>query len=80
MKFLFLPPQEGDKVRYVGLSGFTESGKREVEYGEIGTAMLIQGNCVAVEWNDKKEWRHDCGGRCRDKHGWWVPKYEVIPI
>ena len=41
--------------------------------GDTGTVIGGDGWTVYVEWDESRPCRHDCGGRCKDYHGWNVP-------
>lgn len=60
----------GDRVRYSG------SSDAWMENGETGTVVGCKdgynGEIVNVEWDTRRSHRHDCGGKCRDEHGWNV--------
>lgn len=74
MKWKFL--MVGSRVRYVG------NARASVRYGETGTIVFIvedfPDDCdIAIDWDEKKFERHDCGGKSRPNHGWWVSPSEV---
>ena len=41
--------------------------------GDTGTVVGGDGWAVYVKWDESRQCRHDCGGRCEDHHGWNVP-------
>lgn len=55
--------------------------------GDTGTVVGGDGSwAVYVKWDESRECRHDCGGRCENHHGWNVPEgnikilYEVTDL
>lgn len=63
---------EGMRVRhkhkeYTGLSGATGT----VVHAEQDNDM------IGVEWDESKPYMHNCGGRCKDKHGFYILPEEL---
>lgn len=75
-KFLMV----GARVEYVG-------GEEAawVRFKETGTIVLIIDKLtggsdlwdIAVDWDKEEPHRHDCGGKSRPGHGWWVKRSEI---
>ena len=57
----------GDKVRYKH-----KKDSDNVDVGEVGTIRGFSSNGnYAVNFETDNPYRHDCGGRCNNFHGWW---------
>ena len=73
----------GEKVRFYQ---HIICGMREMELNETGVITNIIRNgahghaFLGVQWEKKKEARHDCKGTCESGHGWYVRDDEVIRI
>lgn len=67
--------QVGDRVRslfddYPGL-----------DYGEYGTVVKIRKmNTPVIEWDEFNPERHDCDGKVRKGHGWYVYENSQIEL
>lgn len=63
----------GDRVRFID-SADPDNG---VTYGQTGVICSLDpdygDDCVGVEWDVGKSKYHECSGKCRNYHGWWVP-------
>lgn len=73
----------GEKVRFYQ---YIICGLIDVEPNETGIITnIIKGGVhehvfLGVQWEKKKDARHDCKGTCEYGHGWYVRDDEVIRI
>ena len=73
----------GEKVRFYQ---YIICDVDEMELNETGIITNIVSNgargsvFLGVQWEKKKDARHDCKGTCESGHGWYVRDDEVIRI
>lgn len=67
----------GDVVRFIA----DEDPDHGVIRGQTGIVKNLQDDyeyeCIGVEWDIEKPRYHDCNGKCKSHHGWWVPHYDL---
>lgn len=55
-----------------------------VEYGQTGTICSLDSDygcdTVGVEWDIEKGKYHECSGKCKNHHGWWVPAEDLAKV
>ena len=65
----------GDKVCYKH-----KKDSDNVDVGEVGTIRGFSSNGnYAVNFETDDPYRHDCGGRCNNFHGWWCSEDTLEP-
>jgi len=65
----------GDRVRYV-----VQRDIDNVKVGEVGIIRDISsGGDYAVDF-EESGFKHNCGGLCRDNHGWWCSGDTLEPV
>lgn len=70
----------GDRVIFTA----EEDPDRGVFYGQTGTVCNLEDSYVmdsiGVEWDKERNKYHDLSGKCRNRHGWWVPYFQIERI
>ena len=68
---------EGQRVRYL-----CDRSKGAIHRGEEGTvvSVLPETKSLGVDWDRTDPARHDCCGKARDGHGWYVYMTHVTLI
>lgn len=67
----------GQRVRYL-----YDLRVGAIDRGEEGTIVEVfpESKDLAVNWDLRGPGRHDCGGKARDGHGWYVSMVSVTLI
>lgn len=70
----------GERIMFTA----SEDPDNGVKYGQTGTICSLDddygGDAVGVEWDIEKNKYHQCSGKCKNHHGWWVPFDQIERI